>query len=431
MSDRVIKAALLGLGTVGTGVYKVLKSQEEEMSAKVGCKVEITRILVRNIEKAAAKVKDPSVLTNSWESILEDPEIEIVIELIGGINPAREYILQALNAGKHVVTANKDLIAVHGHELLDAAHAKKVDFLFEAAVAGGIPIIRPLKQCLAGNHMTEVMGIVNGTTNFILTKMSQEGMEFKDALALATELGYAEADPTADIEGLDAGRKVAILASVAFNSRVVFNDVYTEGIAKITSKDIHYAKEMRRAIKLLGVARNTEDGIEAYVCPMLIPSTHPLATVNDSYNAVFVHGDAVEDAMFFGRGAGELPTASAVVGDVFDVVRNILAGCSGRIGCTCYKQIPVKKMEDTHNRYFLRLKVEDRCGVLAEMTAIFAKYQVSVAQIIQKDTKVEGCAEVVVITEKVREGDFRTAIEEIRNRDSVRKISTIIRVYGK
>lgn len=431
MSDRVIKAALLGLGTVGTGVYKVLKSQEEEMSAKVGCKVEITRILVRNIEKAAAKVKDPSVLTNSWESILEDPEIEIVIELIGGINPAREYILQALNAGKHVVTANKDLIAVHGHELLDAAHAKKVDFLFEAAVAGGIPIIRPLKQCLAGNHMTEVMGIVNGTTNFILTKMSQEGMEFKDALALATELGYAEADPTADIEGLDAGRKVAILASVAFNSRVVFNDVYTEGIAKITLKDIHYAKEMGRAIKLLGVARNTEDGIEAYVCPMLIPSTHPLATVNDSYNAVFVHGDAVEDAMFFGRGAGELPTASAVVGDVFDVVRNILAGCSGRIGCTCYKQIPVKKMEDTHNRYFLRLKVEDRCGVLAEMTAIFAKYQVSVAQIIQKDTKVEGCAEVVVITEKVREGDFRTAIEEIRNRDSVRKISTIIRVYGK
>ena len=420
MNENVIKAALLGFGTVGTGVYKVLKNQEKEMSAKIGCKVEIKKILVRNIEKAAAKIEDASLLTSQWDEIINDPEIEIVIELMGGINPAREYILSALKAGKHVVSANKDLIAVHGH-----------DFLFEAAVAGGIPIIRPLKQCLAGNHMTEVMGIVNGTTNFILTKMTQEGMEFKDALALATELGYAEADPTADIEGLDAGRKVAILASVAFNSRVVFNDVYTEGIAKITSKDIHYAKEMGRDIKLLGVARNEADGIEAYVCPMLIPSSHPLATVNDSYNAVFVHGDAVEDAMFFGRGAGELPTASAVVGDVFDIVRNILAGCCGRIGCTCYKNIPVKKMEDTHNRYFLRLKVEDRCGVLAEMTAIFAKYQVSVAQIIQKDTKVEGCAEVVVITEKVREGDFRTAIEEIRNRDSVRKISTIIRVYGK
>ena len=426
MNENVIKAALLGFGTVGTGVYKVLKNQEKEMSAKIGCKVEIKKILVRNIEKAAAKIEDASLLTSQWDEIINDPEIEIVIELMGGINPAKEYILSALKAGKHVVSANKDLIAVHGHELLDAAHESKVDFLFEAAVAGGIPIIRPLKQCLAGNHMTEVMGIVNGTT-----KMTQEGMEFKDALALATELGYAEADPTADIEGLDAGRKVAILASVAFNSRVVFNDVYTEGIAKITSKDIHYAKEMGRDIKLLGVARNEADGIEAYVCPMLIPSSHPLATVNDSYNAVFVHGDAVEDAMFFGRGAGELPTASAVVGDVFDIVRNILAGCCGRIGCTCYKNIPVKKMEDTHNRYFLRLKVEDRCGVLAEMTAIFAKYQVSVAQIIQKDTKVEGCAEVVVITEKVREGDFRTAIEELRNRDSVRKISTIIRVYGK
>jgi len=431
MDKKIIRAALLGFGTVGTGVYKVLQKQKEDMIPKFGSQIEIKKILVRNLEKAAAKVEDPAVLTNNWDEIVNDPEIDIVIELIGGIEPARSYILAALNAGKHAVTANKDLIAVHGKELLDAAEANHVDFLFEAAVAGGIPIIRPLKECLAGNHMAEVMGIVNGTTNFILTKMTQDGMEFKDALALATELGYAEADPTADIEGLDAGRKVAILASVAFNSRVVFNDVYTEGIAKITSKDIHYAKEMGRAIKLLGVARNTEDGIEAYVCPMLIPSTHPLATVNDSYNAVFVHGDAVEDVMFFGRGAGELPTASAVVGDVFDVVRNILAGCSGRIGCTCYKQIPVKKMEDTHNRYFLRLKVEDRCGVLAEMTAIFAKYQVSVAQIIQKDTKVEGCAEVVVITEKVREGDFRTAIEEIRNRDSVRKISTIIRVYGK
>lgn len=431
MENKVIKAALLGLGTVGTGVYKVLKNQEEEMQAKIGSQVKITKVLVRNLEKAAAKVEDASILTNQWEEILSDPEISIVIELIGGIEPARTYILAALNAGKHVVSANKDLIAVHGKELLDAAEANHVDFLFEAAVAGGIPIIRPLKQCLAGNHMTEVMGIVNGTTNFILTKMTQEGMEFKDALALATELGYAEADPTADIEGLDAGRKVAILASVAFNSRVVFDDVYIEGITKISAKDIQYAKEMGCDIKLLGVARQAEDGIEGYVCPMLIPSSHPLATVNDSYNAVFVHGDAVEDAMFFGRGAGELPTASAVVGDIFDIVRNILAGCCARIGCTCYKNTPVKKMEDTHNRYFVRLQVEDRCGVLAEMTAVFAKYHVSVAQIIQKETKTEGSAEVVVITAKVREGDFRTAMDELKSRASIRKISSMLRVYGK
>ena len=430
MDNKVIKIGLLGLGTVGTGVYKLIGRRSDEMEQKIGANLEIEKILVHNLKKTRHGIEQ-SLLTDRWEDIIGNEEIRIVIEAMGGIEPARTMILEAIAAGKSVVTANKDLIAEHGRELLEAAREHKVDLLFEAAVAGGIPIIRPLKECLAGNHMTEVMGIVNGTTNFILTKMTQEGMEFKDALALATELGYAEADPTADIEGLDAGRKVAILASVAFNSRVVFNDVYTEGIAKITSKDINYAKEMGRDIKLLGVARNEEDGIEAYVCPMLIPSSHPLATVNDSYNAVFVHGDAVEDAMFFGRGAGELPTASAVVGDVFDIVRNILISCCGRIGCTCYKEIPVKKMEDTHNRYFIRLKVEDRCGVLAEMTAIFAKYQVSVAQIIQKDTKVEGCAEVVVITEKVREGDFRTAIEELRNRDSVRKISTIIRVYGK
>ena len=431
MEEKVIKAALLGLGTVGTGVYKVLKKQEEEMTAKIGCKVKIAKILVRNLEKAAAKVEDASILTNCWEDIITDPSIEIVIELIGGINPAKRYILEALKAGKHVVSANKDLIAADGKELLDAAGASHVDFLFEAAVAGGIPIIRPLKQCLAGNHLTEVMGIVNGTTNFILTKMSQEGMEFADALALATELGYAEADPTADIDGLDAGRKVAILASVAFNSRVVFDDVYIEGITKISAKDIRYAKEMGCAIKLLGVARNTEDGVEAYVCPILIPSSHPLAAVNDSYNAVFMHGDAVEDAMFFGRGAGELPTASAVVGDVFDIVRNIQADCCGRIGCTCYKELPVKRMEDTYNRYFLRLHVEDRCGVLAEMTEVFAKYRVSVAQIIQRDKVDDGCAEVVVITAKVREGDFKTAIEELSNRASVKKISRTIRVYGK
>ena len=299
MEKKVIRAALLGLGTVGTGVYKVIKNQKEEMIPKLGSEIEISKILVRNLEKAAAKVDDPKILTNNWDDIVNDPEIDVVIELIGGIEPAKTYILSALNAGKHVVSANKDLIAVHGKELLDAAEAHHVDFLFEAAVAGGIPIIRPLKECLAGNHMAEVMGIVNGTTNFILTKMTQEGMEFKDALALATELGYAEADPTADIEGLDAGRKVAILASVAFNSRVVCVGVFNESNTNITAKANKSAKEMGCDIKLLGVAKNTEEGIEAYVCPMLIPSNHPLATVNDSYNAVFVNGYAVENSIFY------------------------------------------------------------------------------------------------------------------------------------
>ncbi len=425
---ETIYAALLGLGTVGTGVYKVLKSQEAEMSKKIGSQIKIKKILVRNLEKAAAKVDDPGILTNDWKEILEDDEIRIVIELMGGMEPAKTYILEALHAGKHVATANKDLVAAEGRELFDTAQEKNCDFLFEAAVAGGIPIIRPLKQCLAGNHMTEVMGIVNGTTNFILTKMTQEGMEFSDALALATKLGYAEADPTADIEGLDAGRKVAILASVAFNSRVTFDDVHIEGITKITATDIRYAREMGCDIKLLGVARNTEQGVEAYVNPMLIPSTHPLASVNDSYNAVFVHGDAVEDAMFFGRGAGELPTASAVVGDIFDIARNLQAGASGRISCTCYKELPIKKMEDTENCYFLRLQAEDRYGVLAEMAGIFAKDKVSISQLVQKSAN-QGCAEIVIITALAREGDIQNAIRELEKCEAIREISSVLRVY--
>ncbi len=428
MENRVIKVGMLGLGTVGTGVYKVLKRQESEMEAKLGAKVELKKILVRNLEKASQKVEDPSILTNHAGEILEDPEIEIVIEVMGGMQPALTYMLAALNAGKSVVTANKDVVASEGKKLLDAAKANGRDFLYEASVAGGIPIIRPLKQCLAGNHITEVIGIFNGTTNFILTKMSKEGMEFDEALQLAQDLGYAEADPTSDIEGLDAGRKVAILASAAFNSRVVFENVYTEGIARITARDILYAKEMGCEIKLLGVARLTPEGIEARVHPMLIDSDHPLASVQDSYNAVFVRGDAVQDTMFYGRGAGEMPTASAVVGDVFDCVRNILADCCGRIGCTCYKDLPVRKISDIRSKYFVRMEVEDRSGVLASVAAVFGNNDVSIAQVMQKRKRSE-LAEIVVITETVQERHFMDAIRILEGMSLIRNISSLIRVY--
>ena len=428
MENRVIKVGMLGLGTVGTGVYKVLKSQESEMEAKLGAKVELKKILVRNLEKASQKVEDPSILTNHAGEILEDPEIEIVIEVMGGMQPALTYMLAALNAGKSVVTANKDVVASEGKKLLDTAKANGRDFLYEASVAGGIPIIRPLKQCLAGNHITEVIGIFNGTTNFILTKMSKEGMEFDEALQLAQDLGYAEADPTSDIEGLDAGRKVAILASAAFNSRVVFENVYTEGIARITARDILYAKEMGCEIKLLGVARLTPESIEARVHPMLIDSDHPLASVQDSYNAVFVRGDAVQDTMFYGRGAGEMPTASAVVGDVFDCVRNILADCCGRIGCTCYKDLPVRKISDIRSKYFVRMEVEDRSGVLASVAAVFGNNDVSIAQVMQKRKRSE-LAEIVVITETVQERHFMDAIRILEGMSLIRNISSLIRVY--
>lgn len=425
---REIQVAILGLGTVGTGVYKVLKSADEDILNKTGCQLSVKKILVRNLEKAAKKVDDVSVLTNDWNEILNDPDIQIVVEVMGGMNPAKSYILDALKAGKNVVTANKDLIAEDGRILLNTAEENGKDFLFEAAVAGGIPIIRPMRQCLAGNHIDTVMGIVNGTTNFILTKMTQEGMDFDEALAIATELGYAEADPTADVEGLDAGRKVAIMASIAFNSRVTFSDVYTEGITKITARDIRYATELNQVIKLLGVAKNTETGIEASVYPMLISKNHPLAAVNDSFNAVFLHGDAVDDAMFYGRGAGELPTASAVVGDVIDVARNIVCNCTGRIGCGCYKELPIKKIGDVQNKFFIRMQVDNKCGVLAAVAKIFGEHNVSIDTFIQKERHGD-TAEIVLTTESVLEKNFNVSVELCKKLDVVKEISSIIRVY--
>ncbi len=424
---KKIKAALLGLGTVGGGVYKLVQRQKEEMVKKSGANLEITRILVHNMNKQREGV-DASLLTDNWKEIVEDPEISIVIEVMGGIEPAKTMILEALCAGKNVVTANKDLVAVHGRELLDAAQENQVDFLFEAAVAGGIPIIRPLKQCPAVNEIDEVIGIVNGTTNYILTKMFEDGMDFSEALAKATELGYAEADPTADVEGLDAGRKVAILASIAFHSRVVFDDVYTEGITKISAKDVAYAKEFGSVIKLLGVAHNREDGIEVAVYPMMLPKNHPLASVRDSFNAVFVHGDALDDAMFYGRGAGELPTASAVMGDVIDIIRDIRFSCTGRISCTCYKNTPVKSSDDVKNKFFVRMQVTNKPGVLARIASMFGEHKVSISKVIQK-VITDGVAELVIVTEAVKEYHMQDALMHLREMDTTQEISSVIREY--
>ena len=432
MSDntKVHKIALLGLGTVGTGVYKLVEErQKDEFYFKTGTRLEISKILVRNAKKKRANILPHITITDQWSDIINDPEIDIIVEVMGGIEPARSYILEALNAGKNVVTANKDLLAVHGKELLDAAKENKRDLLFEASVAGAIPIIRPLKQCLAGNQIDEIMGIVNGTINYILTKMTAEGMDFAQALAKATELGYAEADPTSDIEGYDAARKVAILASIAFHSRVVLDDVYIEGITAISAQDIRYANEAGYAMKLIGVAKNTPSGIEARVHPMLIPLSHPLATVNDSFNAIFVHGDAAGEVMFYGKGAGELPTASAVVGDIIDVVRNIQYGSLGRISCSCYKNLPIKSIDDIESRYFIRVSCQDQTGVLGKIATVFGDNEVSISQFIQKDI-VDGNAELVIITHKVFERDIRKSVDALNKLDVVHKVSSIIRVYG-
>ena len=425
--NKLIRIALLGLGTVGSGVYKLIHRRAQEMPQIAGAPIEISHILVRNTAKERPGV-DSSLLTDNWADIVNDPEVSIVVELMGGMEPAHTYIAEALKAGKNVVTANKDLIAMHGGDLLDLAAEHQCDLQFEASVAGAIPIIRPLKQCLAGNEISEIMGIVNGTTNYILTRMTQDNMEFADALAMATELGYAEADPTADIEGYDAGRKVAIMASIAFHSRVTFDDVYTEGITKIQSTDIRYARELGKAIKLLGVACNTEEGIEVRVHPMLIPASHPLATVNDAFNAVFVHGDALDDAMFMGRGAGELPTASAVMGDIIDTARNLLMGCTGRIGCTCYKNVPVKSIDDIRSKYYIRLNVENRMGVLAGVSGVLGNNGVSISQVLQKQAAGDS-AELVVITDTVRERHIRDALLILENMSMVHEVSSVIRVY--
>lgn len=424
---KFVKIALLGLGTVGSGVYKLIQEKGDEFEKRTGAKIQLVKILVHNLEKERPGV-ERKLLTNQWKEIVEDEEIDLVIEVMGGIEPAKTMILEALNAGKNVVTANKDLVAEHGKELFEAAERNQKDFLFEAAVAGGIPIIRPMKQCLAGNEISDVVGIVNGTTNYILTKMCEEGMDFQEALAKATELGYAESDPTADIEGYDAGRKVAIMASIAFHSRVVFSDVYTEGITKITARDIAYAKEFDSVIKLLGVAHNTERGIEVAVYPMMIVNQHPLASVRDSFNAVFVHGDAVDDAMFYGRGAGEMPTASAVVGDVLDVVRNMQYGCTGRIGCGCYRDTPVKEVAEIKNKFFLRMQVANQPGVLASIANVFGNHKVSIERVIQKGVEKEK-AELVIVTEHVKEGYLQEALKELLKMSILVEISSRIRVY--
>lgn len=428
MEQAVRKIALLGMGTVGGGVYEIIEKQKEEMPFKIGAALEVVKVLVRNKAKYADRIPAEK-LTDVWEDVIGDDSIDIVVEVMGGIEPARTYIKAALEKGKHVVTANKDLMAMHGHELLELAGERHCDLLFEAAVAGGIPIIRPLKQCLTGNNITEIMGIINGTTNFILTKMKEDGMDFGEALQLATDLGYAEADPTADIEGYDAGRKLAIMASIAFHTSVTFDDVFTEGITKITAKDMRYAKEMGCSIKLLGIAKNTETGIEVKVHPTMIPENHPLAAVNDSFNAVFVHGDAVDDAMFYGRGAGALPTGSAVVGDIMDVARNMLFHCNGRIGCSCYKNLPIKQIGDTTSRYYIRMRLEDRAGTLAAMAGVFAENDASIAILLQKET-IENDAEIVVVTHEVAEKKFMDAIKKFSSMEMVKEISSIIRVYA-
>jgi homoserine dehydrogenase len=428
--DTMIKVGLLGCGTVGSGVVELLDKNLETISRRMGDLIELTRVVDQDLDKCRALGIEESKLSSNFDDILYDDEIDIVVELIGGIEPALTFIMKAMEQGKHVVTANKDLIAEKGKELFDMAQAHKVDFYFEASVAGGIPIIYPLKQSLAGNRIQEVIGILNGTTNYILSKMSEEGHSFEDVLREAQELGYAEADPSDDIDGLDAGRKIAILASIAFNSRVTVDDVYVEGISKITPSDIKFARELGFVIKLLAVAKQAEDGsIQARVHPAFLPYKHPLAAVNDVYNAVFVRGDAVGEIMHYGRGAGKLPTASSVVGDIIDIGRNIVYKANSRISCTCYEDKPILDVSQLKTQFYIRMTVKDRPGVLAGIAGVFGSNNVSLATVLQTTHGGE-MAELILITHQVEERDLNDSLAVLKGMHIVGNIDNVIRLEG-
>ena len=428
MSDRMLRVGLLGCGTVGTAVTRLLHDHREDIARRAGCRLEVSKIAVRDPSKRREVPVHPSVFTADPMEVVDDPDIDIVCELMGGSEPAGSLILAAFDRDKPVVTANKELLSTRGRELFDASDAKGLDLYFEAAVGGGIPLVRPLKESLTAERLTSIIGIVNGTTNFVLTRMSEDGMSLAEALSEAQRLGYAEADPTADVDGHDAAAKCAILASIAFNARVVAGDVYREGIGRVTTEDIEFARRLGYVVKLLAIAELHEERVAARVHPAMIPSEHPLAAVRDAFNGVFVEGPNVGELMFYGRGAGGEPTATAVVGDLVTVARNLLAGARG-VGCTCFLERTVRPMSEMEGQYYILLRVEDRPGVLAEIASVFGRNDVSIKSVWQEGTGAD--AQLVFITHRAREGSFQQAVTELRGVRAVEEVRSILRVEAE
>ena len=428
MSSKTLKIAMLGCGVVGSQVARLLIANKADLSTRAGANLELIKVAVRNPKSKNYGVPD-ELLTSDLKSIVSDPQVDLVIELLGGIEPARELILTALKNGKSVVTANKALLAKHGAELYAAADNANVDLYYEAAVAGAIPILRPLRESLVGDQVLKVMGIVNGTTNYILTKMDENGTAFEDALREAQKLGFAEADPTADIEGGDAAAKAAILAGLAFHSRVTDLDVYKEGISNISATDVKVAKAMDLVIKLLAIADVTDEGaIAVRVHPALISRSHPLASVRDSYNAVFIESASAGQMMFYGRGAGGEPTASAILGDLVAVARNKLTGGSGPAESD-YADRKIVKIGNTRTRYLIRLNVADKPGVLEGVAHVFASHKVSIQTVRQSGAGDK--AELVVMTHISKESALSATVKDLSKLDSVTDVASVIRVEGE
>ena len=432
---RPIQIGLLGVGTVGGGIARLLAQKSAAIAAETGRGIVLRRALVRDVARSRSVDLPRELLTTDPADILDDPEIDVVVEVMGGISPAHDYVKRAISAGKHVVTANKDLMSTHGVELLQLAKQHNVDVYFEASVGGGIPLIGVFRQDLVANEVHEVHAIINGTTNYILTRMAQDGADYGPALAEAQQLGYAEPDPTNDVEGIDAAYKLAILSSLAFRTHVAPDAIYREGITRLRAADFRYARELGYVIKLLAIGKRHQrtegEGaeIEVRVHPTLVPHTFLLADVHGVFNAVHVQGDLVGNVLFYGRGAGAEPTSSAVVSDVIDVAHNLNAGVSNRIPFHYAGALPVRAMSALEARYYVRLWVADRPGVLAKIAQVFGDHRISIASCIQKESdEAAAAAELVIVTHRAREADMQAALAEFRSLEIVRELANMLRI---
>ncbi len=430
MEKKVVKVGLLGFGTVGTGVVRIVQGHQEDLQKQTGLGIEVHKILVKDKEKSRSITGMQELITENVEDVINDPEVDVIVEVIGGIHPTKEYILAALEQGKHVVTANKDLMALHGAEILQKAQEKGCDVFYEASVAGGIPILRALVEGFSSDRITKMMGIVNGTTNYILTKMSQEGADYAEVLKEAQALGYAESDPTADVEGFDAARKMAILATLGFRLPLNLDEVDVKGISSVSKEDIAYGKKLGYTIKLLGMARHDNDEVEVSVQPTMVPKDHPLASVNGVFNAVYVHGEAVGETMFYGPGAGELPTATAVVSDLVTVVKNMKLGVNGRGMVAPYKEKKLKGNDKKLSKYFLRLIVADKRGVLAQITQLLAEKNISLDQVLQQPYNGGSQAEIIMVTHTAAKADMDDCILYLKDMDVINEVKSFYRVEG-
>lgn len=427
---KPVKVGLLGLGTVGTGVVRIVEGNQEDLSSQVGSPIVIERICVKSFDKTRSIEVEASKLTTDPWQVIRDPEIDVVVEVMGGIAGTKELILEALERGKHIVTANKDLMALHGSEILAKAQLMQCDVFYEASVAGGIPIIRTLIEGFSSDRITKIMGIVNGTTNYILSKMSREGASYEDVLKEAQDLGYAESDPTSDVEGLDAARKMAILGTLGFRTDVELGDVSVSGISGVSKEDIAFAKRLGYEMKLLGIAECANEEFSISVQPTMIRTGHPLASVGGVFNAVYVYGEAVGETMFYGAGAGEMPTATSVVADLVAVVKNLKLGVNGLKQIVPYKPKKLKSDDDVFYKNFLLLHVDDKAGVLAKITQVFAECEVSLDSVVQQANPNNPDAEIIIVTHNASRASMAKVLQQFEDLSVIHRIKSHYRVEG-